>query len=153
MIARDRLEPELRRLVVGTLTTLGVVGAIVVPAAAAVRGAPAAWGAAIGIGLVALLFGGAAGLLAAAAGRGHHVTLAVLGGGAVIRLVVYGVVLAGLAPLPGVDGASLALATGVAVVATLGYELRALARMPRLFWIDPTVTASTLGRAPTATRS
>ncbi len=148
-----RLEPELRRLVVGTLTTLAVVGSVVVAVAAAVRGAPAAWGATIGVGLVALLFGGAAVLMAAAAGRGHHVTLAVLVGGALVRLVVYGVVLAGLAPLHGVDAASLALATGIAVVVTLGYELRALARMPRLFWIDPAVTATSAGHAPTATRS
>lgn len=120
----------------GTLRVLAVVTLAIAGVALLVAGAAAAISALIGAGFVALLFGVSAALLAWSARRGAGSALGVLLGAMVGRLILYAAALSALAQVDWVHRTSLALATAVAVALTLAYELRALARMPRLFWID-----------------
>lgn len=141
----DDIEPaagaEERKLVVGAL---GVLSLLAVPAAGiayAVVGWEGAVSALLGLGFVLLLFGGSAVLLVRAARRGDN-GIVVLVIGAVVRLPLYLASLALLSRLSWVHGRSLALATLVAVAVTLAYELRLIARSPRMFWIDPEAAAA-----------
>ncbi|MEX0869648.1 MAG: hypothetical protein WD011_08240, partial [Nitriliruptoraceae bacterium] len=108
-------------------------------------------GAIVGTGLVAVLFGGSALALRIVARRGSAHAFALLTGSALVRLALYGVVLAAVSDVAWLDSVTLAVATGIAVVVTLLFELRTLSRLPRLFWIDADATATQ--SVPAATRS
>jgi hypothetical protein len=129
--------PEERRLAVGALQALALLAAPVAVTAWAVAGSAGAVGALAGLVLVGILFGGSAALLHLVADRGPTVVMATLVSGVAARLVAYAAVLTALDGVAWIHRPSLAIATGIAVIVVLGYELRLLAAMPRLFWIDP----------------
>jgi hypothetical protein len=101
-----------------------------------VAGVPGVLGALIGLGFVALLFGAASASLAWAVDHAPDAAVAVLAGGAFVRLALYAAVLSGLARVDWVHPPSLAIATAVGATITLVAELRWLARTPRLFHVD-----------------
>lgn len=129
--------PDERKLATGALSILGL---LLVPAAGvayAIAGWNAAVSAAIGLVFVAVLFGASAALTAWVAARDpHNAGIGILVLGAVVRLPLYFLALSLLSRLSWVHGRSLAAATAVAVAVTLAYELRLMARMPRLFHVD-----------------
>jgi hypothetical protein len=144
-----------RRLATGALRVLGVMA---VPAAAVawfVAGLPGAIGAIVGLGLVLVLFGASASLLAWVAARRDDAGIGLLVAGAAGRLVLYLVTLSLLSQVSWVHPRSLALATVTGIAVTLAYELRLLARTPRLFWLDPAArpSASVAGASSTAAAS
>ncbi|MTV26949.1 hypothetical protein FTX61_16225 [Nitriliruptoraceae bacterium ZYF776] len=141
-MARDPRSDE-RRLAGRLLALLGVLGAGAAGVGALVAGGGGALSAAIGVGLAALLFGMSAGLLVWAADRGHGAAIGVFVTGAAVRVVLYTIVLNVLAGTTWVHRPSLAIATGVALAVTLAAELVWLARMPRLFWVDPSAARPT----------
>jgi hypothetical protein len=124
------------RLAVGALRALALAAIPVVGGAALYAGRPGVAGAGAGLALVALLFAGAAALLALVAHRGPTTALTVLVMGLGVRLLAYVAVLTALDAQGWVHRPSLAAATGLGIAITLAHELRLLARMPRLFWID-----------------
>ncbi len=129
--------PDERKLATGALSILGL---LLVPAAGvayAIAGWNGAVSAAIGLVFVAVLFGASAALTAWVAARDpHNAGIGILVLGAVVRLPLYFLALSLLSRLSWVHGRSLAAATAVAVAVTLAYELRLMARMPRLFHVD-----------------
>lgn len=137
---RRGLEPEPpyapeRELAVTATRVLTVLAVPVVGAAAFAAGRPGALGAAVGLGLVLVLFG-LSGLLVTLVGRlGSQVVLAVTSGAAFARLAVYALALSALSDVEGLHRTSLALATVVAFVVTLTFELRFVARNPHLTWV------------------
>lgn len=138
-----------RRLAVGAVKVL----ALLAPAAVALAGYAAGWAGAvsafIGLLFVLVLFGASAALLTWVARRNPTRGMRGVGllvGGALIRVPLYAAALLGLAQLSWVHRPSLALATLAAIAVTLGYELKLMAGLPRLFWLD---TAASDGR-PTA---
>jgi hypothetical protein len=139
----DDLEPgtDERRLVAAAAGALVAVAVPTVLVASVVVGWQGAVSALIGVGFVLLLFGGSAVLLVRAAERRDN-GIAVLVGGALVRLPLYLVCLTALHRLSWVHGRSLALATFIAVAVTLVVELRLISRSPRMFWIDPETAAS-----------
>jgi membrane-associated PAP2 superfamily phosphatase len=147
----DGLDRATRRLALRTLAALSIVGVVTVVVAGSLVGAPGALGAAIGVGLALVLFGGSAGLLALVAHRRPTAAVGVLVGGALARLALYAVVLAAVSRAPGVDTTSLAVSTGVAVAVALADELRTLSRLPSLYWVDADAAPARL--VPSATRS
>ena len=144
-----------RQLATGALRVLTMLA---VPAGAIAWSATGPAGfvsALIGLGLVLVLFGGSALVLAWAAGRGSDAGLSLLVGGAFARLMLYAVTLSLLGQVSWVHRPSLALTTVTAIALTLAFELRLLARSPRLFWLDTAAGSSTsvAGVPSTATRS
>jgi hypothetical protein len=139
-----------RKLVVGALVVLAALAAPAAVVAYVVVGWDGAASALLGLGFVLLLFGGSAVLLVRAAVRGDN-GITVLVVGALVRLPMYLVSLMLLSRLSWVHGRSLALSTAAAVAVTLAYELRLIARSPRMFWIDPEAAAASA--ASDATRS
>ena len=134
-MSRDLGRDE-RRLATGALTALAVLAVPMIAGAALYAGAPGVVGVATGLGLVALLFGGAAALLSLVVDRRPTTALAVMVMGVLVRLLAYAAVLTALDGTGWVHRPSLAAATGLGIALTLAYELRLLATMPRLFWID-----------------
>ena len=129
--------PDERKLATGALAILGVLLVPVAGVAYAVAGWNGAVSAVIGLAFVGVLFGASAALTAWVAARDpHNAGIGILVLGAVIRLPLYFLALSLLSRLSWVHGRSLAAATAVAVAVTLGYELRLMARMPRLFHVD-----------------
>jgi hypothetical protein len=152
-----------RQLALGALRVLGLLA---VPAAALawlVAGPAGAVGALIGLALVLVLFGASAALLAWVAARRADAGIGLLVAGAVGRLVLYVLTLGLLSQVSWVHRPSLAIATVTAIAVTMAYELRLLARTPRLFWLDtaarPATTVADVpataaaARPSTATRS
>ncbi len=133
--------PE-RALAAGTARVLALVAVPVLGVAALVAGWPGVLGAAVGLGFVALLSVGSALVLARVAGQGGGVGLAALVGGAFARLLLYAAALVALSGVEGLHRESLAIATAVGVAVTLAYELRHLARQPRLFQVETGTTRS-----------
>jgi hypothetical protein len=133
----DRSGLDERQLAVGAFRALGLLAVPTVGAAATLAGSAGALAALAGLSLVGILFGGSALLLRLVADRGPTAAMATLVSGVGVRLVAYAAVLTSLDGVAWVHRPSLAIATGIAVVVVLGYELRLLATMPRLFWIDP----------------
>jgi hypothetical protein len=125
-----------RRLAVGAVRALALLAVPVAAGAAVAADAAGVAGALVGLGLVALLFGGAAALLVMVADRRPTTALGVMVIGVVVRLLAYAAVLTWLDGYGWVHRPSLAAATGLGIAVTLAYELRLLATMPRLFWID-----------------
>lgn len=126
-----RLVTRTWALLLGLAATAAALGAVLV-------GPDAAISAAVGIGLVAVLFGVSALLLRHAIARdaaGGAVGLLVGGLGA--RVLVYLLVLEALAGTPWLHRPSLGLATGVGAVVSLTAELLWLHRSPHLFTVDP----------------
>lgn len=150
MTGEDRRTPQ-QRLARQTSRFLVIVIVLVVGAAWLLVGPLAALSAFIGAGFVGLLFGAGAWLLVWASDRGPGVTVAILLGGVVGRLMLYAAALLGLAQVGWVHRPSLAMATAAAVLITLTYETRALLRAPELFWID--ADAGRPQVVPPATRS
>lgn len=140
-----------RRLLRGTSVVLALLAITLSVLFGVIAGPAGAAGAVIGVGLVFVLFGGSALLLTTVAGRFSQFAVGVLAIGAFSRLALYGVVLSMLSSVPWLHRASLAIATAVAVGVTLMYELRALARLPRLFWVDADISRPQ--PVPHATRS
>jgi hypothetical protein len=147
-----------RRLAFGALRILAVLAPPVVGVAYYVAGWAGAISALIGLSFVLVLFGASAAILAWVSARpgvssdpatGNGVGLMVLG--ATVRLPLYLVALVLLERVSWIHGRSLAAATGIAVAVTLAYELRLMAKMPRLFWVD--AAAGRPSAAPNDTRS
>jgi len=147
-----------RRLAFGALKILAVLAPPVLGAAYYLVGWAGAISALVGLSFVLVLFGASAAILAWVSARpgassdattGNGVGLMVLG--ATIRLPLYIVALVLLERVPWIHGRSLAAATGIAVAVTLAYELRLMAKMPRLFWVEPSAGRPTA--APNDTRS
>ncbi len=132
-----------RKLVRGALLVLSALALPTIGVGYASVGWEGAVSALLGLSFVLLLFGGSAVLLVRAARRRDD-GIAVLVVGALVRLPLYLVSLALLSQLSWIHGRSLALATLVGVAVTLAYELRLIARSPRMFWIDPEAAASTV---------
>jgi hypothetical protein len=154
----ERPAVDERRLAFGALVILAALAPPVLGVAYYLVGWAGAISALIGLGFVLLLFGASAAILAWVSARpgaasdattGNGVGLMVLG--AMIRLPLYIVALVLLERVSWIHGRSLAAATGIAVAVTLAYELRLMAKMPRLFWVEPTASRSTA--APNDTRS
>lgn len=131
--ARRMAERGLARATV--LLTVGVAVPVVI-VAAVLRGGPGLLGAGIGAGLVLLMFA-CSGLLLA---RSHRLAPAAFLGvalvGTLLRFLGYGALLVVLEPVAGIDRGSLALGTAVVLATSLGWELRAVARTPQLFWLE-----------------
>jgi hypothetical protein len=141
------VQPEVatdeRQLAAGAVR---ILAALAVPAAAVawyVAGPAGLVGALVGLGLVLVLFGASASLLAWVASRRSDAGIGLLVAGAAGRLVLYVVTLSLLSQVSWVHPPSLAIATVTAITVTLAYELRLLARTPRLFWLDPAARPST----------
>jgi hypothetical protein len=58
-------------------------------------------------------------------------------GGYLVRLMIYAVLIVVLRDATWLSGTALAIATGVLLVAVLGWEVRVASRNPSMFWIDP----------------
>jgi hypothetical protein len=149
------LAPDERRLAVGAARVLGLLA---VPAGASgwlAAGPSGAAGALVGLGLVLVLFGASAWLLAWVAARRDDAGIGLLVAGAAARLVLYLATLVALSRVGWVHPPSLAVATAAAIAVTLAYELRLLARTPRLFWLDPAAapSPSVPGASSTTSRS
>jgi hypothetical protein len=132
-----------RRLAVGALRVLTLLA---IPAGALawlVAGPAGAAGALVGLGLVLVLFGTSASLLAWVAARRPDAGIGLMVAGAAGRLVLYVLTLGLLSEVSWVHRPSLALATVTAIAVTLAYELRLLARTPSLFWLDTAARPST----------
>lgn len=125
-----------RRVARGAVRAVALLAVPVVGAAAVVAGMPGVVGAVIGLGFVLVLFGASAWMLARAVERGQRSAMGVLVGGAVARLMLYAAALMMLSNVEGIHRPSLAWATAAAMVVTLAYELRLLARTPQLFWVE-----------------
>lgn len=136
--------PE-RALAAGVARVLAGVAVPVVLVAALAAGAPGALGAAVGVGFVAVLSLGSALALARVAASGGGLGLGPLAGSAFARLLLYAAALVALSGFEWLHRESLAIATAVAVTVTLGYELRHVAREPRLFQVE---TGTTRSRQP-----
>jgi hypothetical protein len=136
-----------RELAVGAVRVLAVLA---VPAAGLgwlAAGAAGVIGSLIGLGLVLVLFGASAVLLALVATRRPDAGIGLLVAGAVGRLALYLVTLGSLSQVSWVHPPSLALATVTAIAVTLAYELRLLARRPQLFWLDAGTTGPSAAAA------
>lgn len=125
-----------RRVAWAAVRSVVLLAFPIVGIAWAVAGTPGVLGAVIGLGFVLVLFGLSAWMLARAVERGQRSAMGVLVGGALGRLILYAAALMGLSNVEGIHRPSLALATAAAVVVTLAYELRLLARMPQMFWVE-----------------
>ncbi|MCC5946840.1 MAG: hypothetical protein JJT89_00155 [Nitriliruptoraceae bacterium] len=136
--------PDERRLATGALTILAVLAVPVGAVAYLAVGWDGVVSAMFGLGLVAILFGASAALTAWVAARNpHDAGIGVMVAGVLVRLPLYVVALSLLTRVSFVHGRSLAAATAVAVTVTLAYELRLLARMPRLFHVDAAAATPT----------
>lgn len=137
-VAADDPRHAVRSLVRGMVVTLGLTALASAGVAGYLAGMPGAVGALVGAGLVLVLFAGSGFLLLITVHRHPTMAVAVLAGGAFVRLALYGATLVALSRVDGIHRPSLAAATGVAIVIALVQELRALARAPRLYWVDAT---------------
>jgi hypothetical protein len=146
------LAPDERALAIGATRLLSLLA---VPSAALawlLAGPSGAAGALVGLGLVLVLFGASAWLLAWVAARRSDAGIGLLVAGSAGRLVLYVVTLSLLSQVSWVHPRSLAVTTAAAIAVTLAYELRLLARTPRLFWLDPAAAPSPrLAGAPSTT--
>lgn len=142
-----------RRLAVGAARAVAVLAIPVAAVAAIAAGPRGVVSALVGLGFVLLLFGTSALLLARVAAHGEGRSIGLMVSGSVVRIALYLVALNALGGLAWIHGRSLAAATAVAVAVTLVYELRLVARSPRLFWIDADADARRPHAVPHATRS
>ena len=108
-----------RRLAVVALQVLGLLAVPVAGGAGLVAGPAGIGGAVAGLALVAVLFAGAAALLATVVDREPTTALAVLVMGLGVRLLAYVAVLAALDAHGWVHRPSLAAATGLGIAVTL----------------------------------
>lgn len=115
---------------------LAVLSAPVVGGAALVAGAGGAAGATAGLLLVLGLFGLSGVALSAVPRPSPQLVVAVSLVALGVRLVAYVAALTALAGVQGLHRPSLVVATVVALVCALTYELRVAHRSPHLFWVD-----------------
>jgi hypothetical protein len=131
-IARRRALASSRRLLRVTLLTLIALLVVAVPSGWWAAGVGGAGSAALGVGLIGVLFGG--GLLGLdRAARGSSPATGGLGAilaAFSLRLVVYALAFALVSRAAWVHGPSLALATAASLACMLAVELRAVAREP-----------------------
>lgn len=131
--ARSRApEPELALR--GTVAAI-VVGVPTVALAGAVRGLPGVAGAALAAALVTGLFA-VTGVLLVCVERWRPDTLPAASlAGAIARMVAYGVLLAALTGVDGIDRPSTVVATSLLLVATMTYEMRYASTRPGFYWV------------------
>jgi hypothetical protein len=131
-IARRRALASSRRLLRVTLVTIVVLLLVAVPAGWWAAGVGGAGSAALGVGLIGVLFGGGLlGLDRAARGRSPATSgLGSIMAAFSLRLVVYALAFALVSRAAWVHGPSLALATAASLACMLAVELRAVAREP-----------------------
>lgn len=134
------------RLARGAVLVLGLLAVPILAVTGFIAGWPGVAAALVGLSFVFLLFGASAVMLLWTARRGKS-GIVILTVGALIRLPLYFVILRLLEDVPWIHGRSLAATTAIAVGVTLAYELRLMAKMPHLFWVDasaarPTSTAT-----------
>lgn len=98
-------------------------------------GAGGAMGAAAGLLLVLALFGLTGLALSPFRDAGPSLVVGVSLAGVGLRIAGYATALALLATVEGLHRPSLAAATAIAFVVTLGYELRVVSRTPGFFWV------------------
>lgn len=135
-----------RKLVTGAMIVLALLALPTAAVGYLAVGFDGAVSGLLGLGFVALMFAGS-GVLLQRSARQRDNGIVVLVIGVLVRLPLYLVSLALLSRLSWVHGRSLALATVVAIAVTLAYELRLIARSPRMFWIDPEAHASSVSDA------
>ncbi|MBW3605240.1 MAG: hypothetical protein KY460_10085 [Actinobacteria bacterium] len=126
--------PELALALRGALvaTAVAVPTAVV---AGVVRGVPGVAGAALAAGLVIGLFA-TTGVVLACVQRWRPATLPAASlAGAIARMVAYGVVLAALAGVDGIDRGSTVGATCMLLIATLADEMRYASTTPGFYWV------------------
>lgn len=148
VVAPESVGADHLRLAVRALQLLVALAVPVSLVTWLVAGVPGILGALIGLGFVALLFSAASASLAWAVDHAPNAAVAVLAGGAFVRLALYAAVLAGLSRVDWVHPPSLAIATAVGATLTLAAELRWLARSPRLFHLDATAARPTATAHP-----
>lgn len=119
---------------------LALLAVPVLALAALAAGIPGLLGALVGLALVGVLFGAAALLHAWAARLRPTTQLAVMAAGLGARLLVYLAVVESLRGVDGLSRPSLAIATAVAVAATLACELWLISRTPAFYWVTPAPT-------------
>lgn len=98
-------------------------------------GGGGALGAAAGLLLVLALFGVTGLALAPFRDAGPSVVVGVSLAGVGLRIAGYATALGLLATVEGLHRPSLATATAIAFIVTLGYELRVVGRTPGFFWV------------------
>jgi hypothetical protein len=132
-LARSRApEPELalRGAAVGVIVAVPTVAV-----AGALRGIAGVRGAALAAGLVISLFA-LTGLVLACVARWRPATLPAASlAGAVARMVAYGVLLAALAGVDGIDRPSTVGATCLLLIVTLAYEMHYISTTPGFYWV------------------
>ncbi len=136
-------DPDIRdelALLRGATLALMITAVPVVGIAGAMIGVDGALGALVGIGLVGVLFCGSTAALALVASRRTGSGIGLQLGAAALRLPLYLGILFALRDVAWIHARSLAAATAIAIVVTLAVELRLLARLPRLFWVDAAAT-------------
>jgi hypothetical protein len=134
---RTTVEPE-RELVRRLLPYVVPAMVLAAGAGAAIRGAGAAWSAAIAIAIVALNFVAHAGSIAWAARISPMILMAVGLGGYVVRLAAFTVALLLLDRLPWFSPLAFVAAFAPATIALLAVEMRLLAgRMQADLWYFP----------------
>lgn len=148
--ARRRAEVPEIELAKRGLTAAGIAALPVVVLATLMRGIPGLRGAVLATVLVVGLFAVSGLVLACAARRspGSLPTLSLVG--AVVRMVAYGVLLATVSGVDGVDRATTALATGVLLIVALACEVRLMTSKPGFYWLR--VTAPHGGQPEERTR-
>jgi len=122
----DPADPT-RGLTRTTLGALAVLAALATGLGAVTQGAAGAGSGALGVGLVAILFGG--GLLGLRRGRDADPLAAVAAAGA-LRLVLYASAVAVVSRAAWVHGPSLATATAASLACMLAVVIRAVSRGP-----------------------
>ncbi|HEY8339620.1 MAG TPA: hypothetical protein VIK95_07110 [Egibacteraceae bacterium] len=138
MSADDPVELRLAGSAIVLVLALAVP---VVAVAAAVAGAGGALGAGIATAVVAGMLLMTGGMLSLAARFGPTALLAAALGGYLLRLMIYALLIVLLRPVEAIHGPSLAIAAAVLLIAALTWEVRAVSRTPRLFWVDATRSA------------
>lgn len=115
-----------------------LLAALAVPLAGGawiIAGPGGALGAVTGMVFVLALFGLSGFALTLVSDLSPSAVVAVSVAGVLIRLLAYPVALAALAPVQALHRPSLAIATAVAFVATLAYEMHVASRTPSLYWL------------------
>lgn len=146
----DRPERHLGNAALGFLAVLAVPVAAVAASRAGLAGAV---GAVAGVGLVGILFGAAGAMQAWAAGRGLVTLARMTWAGVGLRLVAYATALALLGRIEWLHRPSLAIATGVAFTATLGFEIWLIGRTPSYYWVRVPAAHPGAGAPGTVQRS
>lgn len=124
------------RLARRTWALLAVLAALAAATGHLLAGPAAAWSAAIGVGLSAVLFGLSVLVLLWVVTRPGDAALGILIGGLGVRLAAYLLILDATASTTWMHREALAIGVATSLAVTLAAELVWLARTPQLFMID-----------------